>query len=357
MVKQYIWLAIHFFLSFCAPTYASLSDAQPVINQFVDAVKKEKKIPGIALAVIHGDELHIVTEGFADRQKKIPVSAVTIFELGSITKAFTGELLALAVKMGKMKLDDPVSKYLPELSESALGRATMEQLATHTSGLPRMPRKGNLAAVTKADLIEYFKKWQPKIRNIKKSQYSNIGYGLLGYCLERAFGTDYMTMLNDLLLKPLNMHSTFMSVPAEYEDRYAQGYNRRGRPASHWPHLAWYAAGGLRSSLHDMILFAKANLGIGSVAPHLSDAMHYSHQAFFANGPHRKVALGWFTIEKDVVAIVDKNGGVAGFSTYMGMVPDKKLALVILTNKATTGITELGRRLLLNLSKILNAHS
>jgi beta-lactamase class C len=350
MVKHYVWLAIHLFLSFCPPTYASLSDAQPVINQFVDALKKEKKIPGSALAVIQGDEMHLVMEGFADRRKKIPVSAVTIFELGSITKAFTGELLALAVKLGKMKLDDTVSIYFPELSESELAHVTMEQLATHTSGLPRMPRKGKLASVTKSDLMEYFKNWKPKALGMHKMQYSNIGYGLLGYCLERAYGADYMTILDDLILKPLDMHSTFMNVPQTYEDRYAQGYNRRGKPANHWPHLAWYAAGALRSSLHDMILFAKANLGVGSVPQHLLDAMHYSHQGFFSNTPRRQVGLGWFRVTRNGVTVVDKNGGVAGFSTYMGMVPDKKLAVIILTNKAKTGITKAGRNLLFTLA-------
>ena len=142
-------------------------------------------VPGIAAAfVVHG-EPHIFTFGFADSQRAQKVTPGTLFELGSLSKTFTATLLALEIERGQMQLDDTVAQYLPYIARRPcpLGRITLEQLATHTSSLPRMPSVPK-RFITKRRILRSLLDWQPAYPPGTRYCYSNLGFNLLGYILE-----------------------------------------------------------------------------------------------------------------------------------------------------------------------------
>jgi beta-lactamase class C len=177
-----------------------------------------------------------------------------------------------------------------------------------------------------------------------------MGFGLIGYAVANASGKPYYALLKESILEPLGMRTTFIHVPPEYHRNYAQGYNQLGRAVPHASLNAWPAGGALHSTLADMLLFLKANLGLTGPGP-LLKAMQYAQQSYFTVNPHFDMGLGWQRIKSKYGVIIDKNGGLEGSSSYIGMIPSENMGIVILTNKGRTQVTGTGRKILVALSQ------
>jgi CubicO group peptidase (beta-lactamase class C family) len=207
-----------------------------VITQFANRLSSDTKkddVHGcISAAIIkNGKVIWAGAFGYATRNKEIAADTNTIYRIGSITKTFTAAILMQLVEEGKVKLDDPVEKYLPEI-KSLKGYSdktviTLRQLASHTSGLEREP---DMPGASWGPVGQ----WESKLlscipyTSFKSSpgtgyQYSNIGYALLGLTLERASGVPYIQMVQQRIFTPLHMDNTFFSMPENKMAELAQG--------------------------------------------------------------------------------------------------------------------------------------
>lgn len=313
------------------------------VNKAILSAMQKNDIPGMAVALYYEGKGYLLSYGTANSNKE-PITAQTIFDLASITKVFTTTDLTLQVQAGHMRLDDKLTKYLPRIDKSngAINQITLKQLATHTSSLMRdMPQGKD---------IPFLQNWAPDYPIGTHFLYSNLGFGLLGRALQNATKTPYEELIARDILRPLGMTSTMTEVPAQLMSRYAQGYSQEGAPVTHRGKYALPGSGALRSTSTDMLRFLEANLGIDVPKP-LNSAMQFAQKPLFKVNDHLTMGLGWQNFTNKGKLIIDKNGGVPGFSSYIGMLPHKKIGIVILVNKGKMNATQLGRNLLNQLSE------
>ena len=175
--------------------------------------------------------------GMADNAQNRPVTPDSIFNLGSVGKVFATTLLAQAVKQGELSLNDPVAKYVTELQRGGdVRRITLGQLASHSSGLPRVPQQyetWHKGRYTWPDFVRFLNSWKASPNHEPGQQYlySNAAMVLLRVALERRFNTRFAALMHQRLTGPLGMTSTALPLPRDLLGRAVQGYNPSGRPA------------------------------------------------------------------------------------------------------------------------------
>jgi beta-lactamase class C len=321
-----------------------------LIDKAITSFMQQHEVPGVAIAIVNGDSEKILTYGLADKKSNAKVTENTLFEIASITKVFTTTALALNVLQGNMGLNDPISKYIPGLDShfSAINKVTLLELATHTSSLPRVGgswREGGLQKI-----VSFLQHWQPNYPIGARYEYSNLAFGLLGYALEAVEKRPYEEIIAEDVLKPLGMNMTFTRVPESQLSQYAQGYDFKGKEAPRRIPGYLLGSGALRSTVKDMLKFLKANMGINTPEK-LLKAMQLAQQPFYNVRKHFIMGLGWQRFDFEDTLIINKNGGLTGFASYIGWMPEKKIGIIILTNKGKARPTALGRYLLTALSK------
>lgn len=281
----------------------------------------------------------------------------TVFEIGSMSKVFTSLLLADMVQRGEVALDDPAEKYLPAGATMPMrgGRKiTLEDLATHRSGLPRLPDNLSFkdptnpyADYSEANLLDFLGRYE-LTRDIGSTyEYSNLGVGLLGYLLARRAGTDYETLLKRRITLPLGMRDTTITLTPAQRARFATGHDQYMRPASAWDFPVLAGAGGIRSTVNDLLLFLDANLG--TRPSRLTPAMKLMLAKRWPGvSPSITTGLGWMVLTSSAGEIVFHGGGTGGFRTAMAYDPARQRGVVILTNAAVEeSIDDLSFHLLL----------
>jgi CubicO group peptidase (beta-lactamase class C family) len=291
----------------------------------------------------------------------------TLFEIGSMTKVFTSLLLAEAVQRGEVALTDPISKYLPaRVTVPERGRAiTLQDLSTHTSGLPRLPNNMNsqdgenpYADYTVDQMYQFLSTYQLPRDVGATYEYSNLGAGLLGHILALKAGTDYESLVGARITGPLGMAGTAIKLAAPLQARLAPGHDRMLQPAKNWDLPSLAGAGALRSSANDMLTFLAAELGYTqtSLAPAMKAMLLPRRPA--AGAPRTEVALAWHIFTANGKTIFWHNGGTGGYRTYMGFDPDARTGVVVLTNAVSpAGPDDIGRHLLDPKSPLLAADS
>lgn len=289
---------------------------------------------------------------------RLPDGPRSIFEIGSITKAFTGTLLAEMARDGLVALDDPVNRYLPEgVRLPARGREiTLEDLASHRSGLPRLPR-GLLWRALSVDRRDPYARWdaarleaavartRPRREPGSRFVYSNYGAGLLGHALALRMGTTYEALVRERICRPLGLGDTWIETPEADRPRLAVGHDRRGRPVPHWDLAALAGAGGLRSTARDLLAFLRLHEP-GAKGP-LAAAAAETRRPRITRGK-LAVGLGWLTIgprRKLRHRVFLHEGGTGGFRSFAGFVPDSGVSAVVLANQVGS-VGRLGFRVL-----------
>lgn len=321
------------------------------IDKAVEKFMQKHDIPGVAVGYFDGHQEHFVNYGVADKATGTKVTEHTIFEIASVTKVFTTTAIALHVLQGNMALNDPISKYISQLNNPLLpiNHVTLLNLATHSSSLPRVG--GNWRG--SHQIYEYLKQWKPDNTVGTHYAYSNLAFGLLGYALESVEKRPYGEIIKEDILIPLGMDRTFTHVPQELFSQYSQGYNLIGKQTKKRPHGYIPGSGALRSTTTDLMKFLKANMGV-SGPEKLVKAMHLAQQPYYKVRDDFTMGLAWQRFTLDGHLIIDKNGGLRGFTSYIGWIPEKKVGVVILTNKTKARTTNIGRHLLMQLSKKTN---
>ncbi len=300
---------------------------------------------GFVVAVVEkGSEPRIFSAGVSGIAG-VPLDANTVFEIGSITKVFTGALLADMVARGEVRLDDPIAKYLPKTvrAPSRKGRQiTLLDLATQTSGLPRLPtnlqpvdRTNPYADYTVAQLYQFLSGYT-LLRDVgAEYEYSNLGVGLLGHLLARRAGKSYGELLKERILDPLGMNDTRIQLSRSMKSRMAQGFSSDGGPMPLWDLPTLAGAGALRSTANDMVKFLKANLdsGVTPIRKVLAEARSPRRQA---DRPGNRIGLGWHLLDAPGTTITWHNGGTGGFRAFIGMDEPRHRGVILLSNSTVT---------------------
>jgi serine-type D-Ala-D-Ala carboxypeptidase/endopeptidase len=299
----------------------------------------------------------VMGSGTARPDGPSPPAANTIFEIGSVTKVFTATLLADMVEEGLLALDDPVQRHLPAGVELPVrGRPiTLADLATHTSGLPRLPhgfflpslrhRRNPYAWFTLDDFYAGLPNTRLRRAPGGRMRYSNLGYGLLGHLLGLRAGRGYEQLLQERICRPLELADTWVSVPATARERFAQGHNRRGRPVPHWDLPVLAGAGALRSTVKDLLAFLALQLGEGEQA--LTRAASLTHAPRSRRRGGVSIGLGWLrlALRRSDQELLLHNGGTGGFRSFAAFVPATHTAVAVLANSARS-VDALGIRIL-----------
>ncbi|MBW3661188.1 MAG: beta-lactamase family protein [Gemmatimonadetes bacterium] len=330
-------------LALAAPARAqSHFPADEDLQVMLDYLVEDGATPGIVLGILEADGSTRVLSAGTGGPDTRPLGALSVFEIGSINKTFTGTLLADMVARGEVALDDPVSKYLPDdvTVPSYEGREiTLLDLVAHHSGLPRvagnhMPDDpanpyGNYTVET---MYAFLSSHELRRAPGEEFEYSNLGMGLLGHALARAAGDSYRDLVRERVLEPLGMTMTGYELSSEIAEWMVKGHLEGGEPTAYWFGTeAIDGAGGLRSNARDMLAWIAAN-----VAPPETDlgrAMADAHEVRKPVEDDMAIALAWpvRTLE-DGRTILTHGGGTGGFSTRIGLDPGKRVGFVLLTN-------------------------
>jgi len=304
---------------------------------------------GVAIGVVQGGRRLILTygEGRSDG----------LYEIGSVTKTFTGLILAQMVEQGLVDLSTPVRELLPAgtvVIPSSGRELTLLDLSGHHSGLPRMP-----ANFSPADLFNPYADYDATLLYAFIGQqgvailpnvpfvYSNLGVGLLGQALANRAGKPYPLLLHEKVISPLGMHDTSIRLSPAPQARFVQGYSADHRPAHPWDFDALAGAGAIRSTAHDMLTYLEAYLhpdrlpSSVKVFPNgstLAASIAASCVLHGGAGPGMHIGLNWFY--SDNAGAYWHNGGTGGFSSYARFNQNQDYAFVVLCNTASNSFTD-----------------
>jgi beta-lactamase class C len=349
-----------------APAAGAERQVERIVARHVQSIVPPDGAGGLAVAMrIEGRTLFF-NYGWADRVNERPITSDSLFNLASLRKVFEATLLAQAVRNGEVRLDDAVAKYVSELDQAGdIGRVTLGQLATHTSGLllpqdhPPWPNWG----YTLPEFIRTLNTWKADKAPGEQHRYTHAGYVLLQLALERRYGMPIDELIEQRLLRPLGMTSTTLPrhddsvrgrLSPEHARRAVQSYADNsepiGEPGSQQSYYHWPGTGQMYSTARDMAVFLAANLGELPVERPLREAMTLAHQGVFTIGPRNRQALAWEVVFGNAPTVIEKYGGLHNASAYIGMMPRRKLGIVILGNRGNQYPNEAGRRIMLELA-------
>ena len=340
-----------------SPSYVPKLDA--LVNPLIEA----EYVVGMTIGVITRDGQSVFGYGRISHSDPRVPTADTLFEIGSITKTFSGLLLADLVEAKLVRLDEPVQKLLPDsvkVRKRGDAEITLLNLTTHTSGLPRMP--GNWKPAKPADpyadyteklLFEFLNEHaKPSLLRTFKAvftgpdakpqyAYSNLGAGLLGHALAlRAGKKSYEELLIERIAQPLGMNDTRISLSAEQLRRFSPGHNADGVEVDSWTweHSSLTAAGGIRSSAADMLRYLSANMGLTKTK--LAPAMEASHQIHHKVSEHTSIGLGWHVNTRE--HFTWHNGRTGGYCSMTLFDKEKNLGVVVLSNTVSDEVDKIG---------------
>jgi beta-lactamase class C len=325
--------------------------ATPIVESLIKPWMEKEQPPGVIVVVHRVGQTHFFPFGLADRAAGRAVTPDTVFELASVTKVFTTTSLAMELEAGHVQLDDPVTTYVPELREGGdIRQVTLRQLATHTSSLPREPEgKPPEGPWNRRAVMRWLAQWHAPYPPGTRSLYSNLAMGLLGYAIADSAQRPLLEVWQRQFLGPLEMRQTFFEIPQGSAALVAQCYNPKGQPIPHVPIGGWPAGGRLSSSGRDMGRFLAANLGDRPDLQAVTRAMQLAQRPYFRASEKMIQGLAWQRLTIEGQLVIDKNGGLAGTSTYIGMLPERHAGVVVMANRGKCTATEVGRKLLLAL--------
>jgi serine-type D-Ala-D-Ala carboxypeptidase/endopeptidase len=288
------------------------------------------------------------------------VSQHMVFELGSITKAITGSLLAQMAAQGLLSEQDPLSRWLPALAGRAAGRISLGQLATHTSGLPRLPtdlgftqsaflhRRNPYAHYSAEQLLAFVQAWPGNASTQTKPPayaYSNLGFALLGMALERAGQMPFAQLLLEKIVQPAGASLAHMRAHQVPAPQRVQGHDLAGWQTPAWEMQAFEAAGALCANAADTLQLVRA--ASQQQAPFAHGAQHWrvARSKESESAEQKGSGLGWLRTHAQGDRLVWHNGGTGGCRSFAGYSESSGRCVVVLVN-GVNEVTDIGLHLL-----------
>jgi serine-type D-Ala-D-Ala carboxypeptidase/endopeptidase len=300
-------------------------DFDEAVSSQLSALVERGEVASVAFAVVAGTDVR--SGGFGG------VDSGSVFQIGSVTKAFTGLLLADSAARGEVQLSDPGTDYLPGASP---GRVTLVELATHTSGLPRLPPglliyallrpRNPYASYPESSFLRAARRWLAKAPGAQPYAYSNFGAAALGRLLGEAAQVPYQRLVEERICRPLIMTATSLDA------RPVQGYSH-GRKVPPWDLGPMPAAGGLYSTAGDMAKLLTACLRPQGTP--LAESAPLALATHAVRGPRAEMGLGWHQALRDGRRVSWHNGMTGGYSSMIALDIERQLAVVALSNRGT----------------------
>ncbi|MCK3838693.1 MULTISPECIES: class C beta-lactamase [Pseudomonas] len=337
------------------------TDIRQVVDSNVKPLMQQQGIPGLAVAVVNQGKVQYFNYGVAAKDTQAAVTQNTLFEIGSVSKTFTATLGGYAQAIGKLKLSDTASQYLPSLAGSAFDRISLLQLATYTPG--GLPLQFPDAADSASTMLGYFQHWKPTYAAGEQRLYSNPSIGLFGYLTAQSLGQPFNVAMEKTLLPKLGLTNTYVSVRTDKASQYAQGYDKQQKPVRVSPGALDSEAYGLKTTSQDLARYVIANMHPQTLEQPVQQAIAATHAGYYTvNGMTQ--GLGWerYPYPITLQALIDgnstpmamephkvtwlkpaqpqpanvlynKTGSTGGFGAYVAYVPSKDIGVVILANK------------------------
>lgn len=295
----------------------------------------------ISVGILKNGKTEFFSFGHRDTTHKSKVDEYTYYEIGSVTKTFTALLLADAIGRKQMQLTDAIQKYLPDSVKVPTKEGkeiTFQDLATHFSGLPRLPDNLNVFSdnpykdYSAKLLYEFLNKHTLQNEIGDKYEYSNLGFGLLGHILSLQNKSTYDKMLHDKICTPLKLNRT-TAFP-----EFAKGEENIAMPhigttsVKPWTFDVMEGAGCIRSCTKDLLQYAKVQIDLQK--SDLQQAMQLTQKALKPIEDDLEIAMGWHILLRGDKKVIWHNGGTAGSSSFIGFLPKEKMAVVVLSNSS-----------------------
>lgn len=312
--------------------------ADDVVRDHLGPFAERLPAGGVVVGVVCGDDAdEVVTFGGASIDR--------IFEIGSITKVFTGILLAEMTGRGEVTLEDSAQKFLgggARMPREPNREITLFDLATHSSGLPRLPpsmRRADpdnpYADFTVDDLIEGLAATELEYPIGNRVLYSNYGYGLLGHVLGLAAGVAFGELVRERVSATLGLSETFVQLPPALETRRERGHGATGDVVPHWDIPSLPGAGALQTPIGDMLRFVRANLEPESTP--IAAAIEEAQRARLDRGERQRMGFGWVVYERaDGSVALAKTGGTGGFRSVVAFHRPTSTGVAVLVNCAAS---------------------
>lgn len=312
------------------------STLDTTIDRLVRPYMQNPDHTALCIGIIKNDSVYFYNYGEEKKDSKKLPNQNSLFEIGSITKTFCGNLLAQAVLENKLKLDDDIRLYLKgnyknlEFNKQPI---LIKHLANHTSGLPRQPEnlftqkefdlKNPYSNYTNQSLLAFIQEYKLTTTPGTNSEYSNLGMGLLGIILENVYKQSFSDLVKQKICEPLKMINTGVQTikPSDILPGYEDGNN-----VLNWQFKGMEAAGAIYSTPFDMMLYVKSNL-------QNTAQKQIEHSVTFDSG--KKIALAWHFIKrKNDAELIWHNGATGGFSSFIGLIKEKNTGFIVLTNSS-----------------------
>jgi len=333
------------------------------IDTLVGSAMRIPDESGLVVGVLQGGRSSVYGYGLAGDTGQ--PGGETVYEIGSISKVITASALATVVHDGLLELDQPVCDLVPALANLP-SEITLLSLATHTSGLPKMsadvlPKmvrnwSNPYVDYSTQNMLRYLSRIRPgRLRKqMGKSEYSNLGIGLLGYILSQQLGASYEQVVVRRICKPLEMTDTRVKLSPGMKKRLAPPRLANGKLASNWDMPAFEGAGGIRSTTNDLIRFLQANMGQPDLPlTSVLQACHKTRKQEFVpinplqtlisrstgseryfNEYRQSIGLGWIMgrLLADGSLMHWHHGATGGYRAFVGFVKSLGAGVVVLAN-------------------------
>lgn len=312
------------------------------IDSLAQNYLKRNNTPGMAIGIIHNNRINEFYYGRTDKNndKALP-TAHTLFEIGSLTKIFTATILADLVQKEVISLDDSIAKFLPDsvAANPYIQKITFKSLANHTSGLPRLPE--NLATAPKYQANNPYQTYSRKelyafLKDVNSLyepgdnyEYSNLGYALLGDLLTTITKKPYPTLVKELITVPLGMPNTTDKIDPK-KQAISKAYDIQGNEVPLWSWQSFLPAGGLKSNMADLLRFAQYQFKMPETD--IENAMALTRLFTYYLPPSTDIGLAWHMNMVNDVIQYWHTGATAGHASFIGLIPDQRSAIVILSN-------------------------
>lgn len=301
---------------------------------------------GLSIGIVKNGIKYVYNYGTIEKGKDIKPNAHTIYEIASITKSFTGILLAHAILEKKLSLDDDIVKYIPSLTNLSYQgeKVTIRNLTNHTSGLPKFvpvpPKDSSLVnywmhhgAISEQRFLDDLTLFKPDSRPGTSFVYSNADTQLLGIILQKVYHMSYSELIKKYITGPADMDDTQIIISQENECRFAKGYDSKGALA---PRLTWWnmipAATALKSSVADMLNYLQLNLN------EHDPAIMLAHKPILKIEEEGADSIGLYWMNKkseNGYREVFHAGGSVGHTSFCLVCPEVQTAIICLTNDAS----------------------
>jgi CubicO group peptidase (beta-lactamase class C family) len=321
-------------------------------DSFVEKELKNWKVPGAAIAIIKdGKVIHMKGYGFADVKNKRPVTTKTVFPIASVTKSFTVSTLAVLVKQGKLEWDKPVREFLPDFrlyDETLTSHMTPRDLVTHRSGLPRHDGAWYNSPLSREELYQRLRYFEPS-KDIRTTfQYNNFMFMTAGYLAGKLNGSTWEQAVEKNILTPIGMTSTNFTIAdlkklPDYALPYQKDDKEEVQEINFQPLDAMGPTGSMNSNVEDMVKYVAMHLNKGKhgdkevlfpsdVEQMQTPQMVMQSAMRYAEVGHSQYGMGFFITTYRGHKLVHHGGNMDGFALLVSMMPNEKIGIVILTN-------------------------